>query len=175
MKKSTHIATISLALLAIAGCTTMPTGPTVMALPGTGKSFDQFRYDDAQCRDYALAQIGGASAQQSADNAAVRSAVVGTAIGAAAGAAMGGHEGAGVGAGTGLIFGSAAGSGAAQQSGRGTQRQYDNAYIQCMYAKGEKVPVPASMMRSMSPEPASAPPPQPPRRYTAPPPPPPDE
>lgn len=163
----------SLGLLLLAGCASLPSGPSVMALPGTGKSFDQFRYDDAQCRDYAQVQIGGSSAQQSADNAAVKSAVVGTAIGAAAGAAMGGHEGAGVGAGTGLLVGSMAGADAGRSSGYGAQRRYDNAYIQCMYAKGEKVPVPASMGRSMEQQPAS-PPPQPrsSRRYSTPPPPP---
>ena len=37
----------------------MPTGPSVMALPGTGKNFDQFRADDASCRQFAYAQIGG--------------------------------------------------------------------------------------------------------------------
>ena len=33
-----------------------------MALPGTGKSFDQFRADDANCRQYAFQQSGGVSA-----------------------------------------------------------------------------------------------------------------
>lgn len=42
------------ALLAIAACTTIPTGPSVMAMPGSGKSFDQFRADDADCRQFAL-------------------------------------------------------------------------------------------------------------------------
>lgn len=116
-----------------------------MALPGTGKSFDQFRADDIECRNYAQVQTGGTTANQSANDAALKSAVVGTAVGAVAGAAMGGHEGAGVGAGTGLLVGSMAGAGAAESSAGGTQRQYDNAYIQCMYAKGEKVPVSGSV------------------------------
>jgi len=38
------------ALLGLSACTVMPTGPSVMALPGTGKSFDQFRADDYDCR-----------------------------------------------------------------------------------------------------------------------------
>ena len=54
------------AALALAGllgaCAYMPTGPSVMALPGTGKSFDQFRADDANCRQYAFQQSGGVSA-----------------------------------------------------------------------------------------------------------------
>lgn len=153
--------------LLLAGCASIPNGPSVMALPGSGKSFDQFRYDDASCRDYALVQIGG-TASQSANDAAVRSAAVGTAVGAVAGAVIGGHEGAGVGAGTGLIVGSMAGAGAADASAYGSQQRYDNAYIQCMYAKGDKVPVPASMAGVMSQQPASPLP-----RTALPPPPPP--
>jgi hypothetical protein len=128
-------------LLLLAACTTMPEGPSVMALPGTGRSFDQFRGDDGVCRQYAYEQIGGATANQAASNSAVRSAAVGTAVGAVAGALIDGHSGAGVGAGTGLIVGSLAGAGAGEASGRGSQRAYDNAYVQCMYAKGHRVPV----------------------------------
>lgn len=134
-------------MLLLSGCVSLPTGPSVMALPGTGKTFDQFRADDAACRQYAFVQVGGATANKSAVDAGVTSAVAGTLIGAAAGAAIGGHEGAGVGAGTGLLVGSMAGTDAAQQSGYGSQRRYDYAYIQCMYAKGERVPVPASMVQ----------------------------
>lgn len=48
-----------LALLLIGGCTTLPSGPSMLVLPGTGKSFDEFRYDDGVCRQYAHAQVGG--------------------------------------------------------------------------------------------------------------------
>jgi len=112
-----------------------------MALPGTGKNFDQFRADDADCRQYALVQIGGATANETAVDSGVKSAAVGAAVGALAGAAMGGHRGAGVGAGVGLLAGSAAGAGAGQASGHNAQQRYDHAYLQCMYAKGERVPV----------------------------------
>ena len=167
------LATLS-GLLLLNGCTTMPTGPTVMALPGTGKNFDQFRMDDAECRQFALSQVGGTTANQAATDAGLRSAAVGTAVGAAAGAVMGGHDGAGTGAGVGLLAGSMAGAGAAQSSAYGTQRQYDNAYIQCMYAKGEQVPVPGNLMRSpvqapsMPPPPGYYPPPPPPGYYAPP-------
>ena len=40
-------------------------------------------------------------------------------------------------------MGSATGADSARASTGGTQRQYDNAYIQCMYAKGHRVPVPS--------------------------------
>ena len=36
-------------LVALAGCASVPTGPNVMALPGTGTTFEQFRYDDMMC------------------------------------------------------------------------------------------------------------------------------
>src|SRR5262249_59694601 len=78
------------AVLALAGCVSVPTGPSVMALPGTGRDFDSFRADDGGCRQFAYDQIGGQTATSSQQNAAVGSAVVGTAIGALAGAAIGG-------------------------------------------------------------------------------------
>ena len=168
----------ALPLALLAGCVTAPTGPSVMALPGNGKSFDQFRFDDANCRQYAQTQVGGSNADQASVDAGVRSAAVGTLVGAAAGAALGGHEGAGVGAGTGLLVGSIAGSGAAQSSAYGVQRNYDNAYIQCMYAKGEQVPASGAVSRrqyqSAPVQPVPAPsnyPPPPPPGYAPPPPP----
>lgn len=139
---------IAVATLALVGaCAVTPDGPSVMALPGSGKTFDQFQFDDASCRNFALAQVGGNTANQAAADAAVRSAALGTAVGAVAGAAIGGRDGAAVGAGTGLLFGSAAGSNAAYGSSGALQRRYDNAYIQCMYAKGQKVPVSRAYMQ----------------------------
>ena len=132
-----------LALLALAGCASAPSGPGVLVLPGSGKSFDRFRADESDCRQYASAQVGGTSANQAANSAAVGSAAVGTAIGAVAGAALGGQQGAAVGAGMGLAGGAMVGAGHAQVAGRTTQQRYDFGYQQCMYAKGHKVPVAA--------------------------------
>ncbi len=165
-----------LALVAAVGlgaCTVMPTGPTVMALPGTGKTFDQFRADDASCRNFAYQQVGGVTANQAATTSAVGSAVVGTALGAAAGAAFNGGSGAAVGAGAGLLAGSLFGAANSQQSGYASQQRYDQAYVQCMYASGERVPVSGRMM-STAPAPAyyAPPPPPPPSGAYAPPPPP---
>lgn len=136
---------VAAATLFLGACTVLPTGPSMLVLPGTGRSMESFRHDDNECRQYAYFQIGGTTTQEAANQAAVGSAVVGTAIGAAAGAAIGGSQGAAVGAGVGLAGGSAVGVNSAYVSGYGTQRQYDNAYIQCMYAKGHRVPVPANM------------------------------
>lgn len=160
--------------LGLAACAVVPSGPTVMALPGTNKTFDQFRGDDYNCRQFAFAQVGGTTPQQNANTSAVGSAVVGTALGAAAGAAFNGGTGAAVGAGVGLLTGAAVGAGSSYNSAYGTQRQYDAAYVQCMYASGNRVPVYGQMMAS-----PSAPPPEraamPPSNYQPyyPPPPPP--
>lgn len=156
----------------LGACTVLPSGPGVMVLPGTGQSIERFRDDDAACRQFAFIRIGGKSAQGASRESAVTSAAVGTAVGAMAGAAIGGNaQGAAVGAGTGLLVGSAVGSDAARTSGYGTQRQYDNAYIQCMYAKGHRVPVPGNVSYSkpvkaveagIPPPPPGTPPPPPP-------------
>ena len=154
-----------LAPLVLAACTVMPQGPSAMVLPGTGKSFAQFQGDDAQCRGYAQAQLGGDSAQQAAADSGVRSAALGTLLGAVAGAAIDGGHGAGVGAGTGLVFGALAGTGAADSSAYGMQRRYDYAYQQCMYASGHKVPVAGQMLSSVPANAATPPPNTPPPRY----------
>jgi hypothetical protein len=62
------------ALVMLSACATVPTGPTVPVLPGTGTSFDQFRADDAVCQQYALAQVGGTSPDKAATGSGARSA-----------------------------------------------------------------------------------------------------
>jgi hypothetical protein len=141
-----------------------------MVLPGTGKSFDQFRYDDNECRQYSSQSIGGTTAADAQTNSAVTSAAVGTAIGAAAGGLMGGRSGAGVGAGVGLAGGALAGTGASQQSGYTLQQRYDHAYQQCMYAKGHQIPMAARYAPRQ--QVRQAPPPPPPPSGNPPPPPP---
>ena len=144
MKKIAKLTGLSSFLL-LASCASTPTGPSVLVLQGSDKSFDQFMRDDVYCRDFSLRQIQGKGPGRAGQDAGVASAVAGTIIGAAAGAAIGGHSGAGVGAGTGLIVGSIAGSDANYQSTYSSQRQYDNAYIQCMYGAGHRVPVPSGL------------------------------
>jgi hypothetical protein len=169
--KRTAIALAAVALVA-AGCATPPpTGPSVMVLPGSGKSFEQFRFDDNECRQFASGQLGGTTNQQAANDAAVRNAVVGTAVGAAAGGLLGGNQGAGIGAGVGLAGGALSGTGAGESAGRTQQQRYDVGYQQCMYAKGHQIPMagryaPRSQMRQV------APPPPPPPGNPPPPPPP---
>ena len=137
-----------LATLSLAACTVAPpAGPTVMAAPGSGKSFEQFQYDDGRCRDYATVANRGVTPQQAAATSGVGSAVTGTALGAAAGALLGaatGSAGAGAafGAGGGLLLGSVIGSRNAEQSAGALQASYDRSYAQCMIASGHAVGAP---------------------------------
>ena len=159
-----------LLLLGLVACVSVPSGPSMMALPGSSKGFDQFRADEAMCRNYASQSIGATSASGSAVDAGVSSALIGTLVGAAAGAAVDGSHGAGVGAGMGLVVGSVAGVGAADASRYGTQQRYDQNYVQCMYSRGHKVPVtggytvrrttaPAAPTTNYVPPPGNPPPP----------------
>ena len=134
-----------LLVLGLAACVTVPSGPSVMALPGSNKTFDQFQADAYSCQAYAQQTIG-LPAGQAAAEAATANAAAGTLIGAAAGAAIGSAtgragSGAAIGAGTGLLFGSAYGANAYGASYYNSQRIYDQAYMQCMYAKGNQIPV----------------------------------
>jgi hypothetical protein len=159
-----NLSPLALSLL-LGACASIPTGPSVMALPGSDKTLDQFQADDASCRQFALDQIGGKTPQAVANNNAVRSATVGTLLGAAVGGLIGGRGGAAIGAGSGLLIGAASGSDSATRSGYGSQHHYDNAYSLCMYDKGERVPVSgrfAAQQRRAAPP---APPPPPPPGY----------
>ena len=129
------------ALLLLGACTTIPSGPSEMALPGTGKNWDQFRFDDNDCRGYANASIGNQDPNSAGADSAVKSAAVGTAVGALAGAAVGGHNAIGAGAGIGLVAGALVGANAGDRSAYALQARYDASYKQCMYSKGHKVAV----------------------------------
>jgi hypothetical protein len=147
--------------LGLNACTTMPSGPGVLVLPGDGKSFEQFQIDDNVCRQWAAKQTGPSS-QEVADRNTAEGAAVGTAIGAGIGAILGaasGHagEGALIGAGTGMLFGTSSGANTGYVYGREVQYRYDNAYQQCMYSKGNQIPAvtirPKTYRRYSSPPP----------------------
>jgi len=136
------------ALLLLGACASVPTGPSVMVLPGSNKTFEQFRFDDYECRQYASEYSGGKTAEQASADAGVRSAAAGAAIGAIAG------------------------TGAGAQSAHTVQGRYDIGYQQCMYAKGHQIPMAASRYdRPYRPSRPMAPPPPPPPGTPPPPPP----
>ncbi len=143
-----HLALSIAAATLLSGCAVAPpSGPRIMVLPGTGKTYTQFQQDDYNCRASAAQSIGLASpeAARVANQNGVATTVTGTAVGAAAGALIGaaaGNAGAGaaIGAGTGLAVGAAQGAANAQASAGELQWHYDTTYAQCMAAKGNKVP-----------------------------------
>ena len=61
-----RLASGAAALLLAACATPPPSGPGVLTLPGTGKNFDQFRFDEQECRGYAHSQVSGKAAEQTA-------------------------------------------------------------------------------------------------------------
>lgn len=158
------------AALALGGCAVAPTAPSVMVLPGTQKSTEQFRADSAACQEQARALLSNDA--QAANNQAVTNAALGTVIGAAAGALLGQGSynpsaAAGWGAGTGLLIGSTVAGGTSQAASYSMQRRFDIAYVQCMYQSGHQVPGQVSYTRPAltAPPPNYPPPNQPPPNY----------
>jgi len=127
----------------LAGCAATPMGPTVQVMPGPGKTFDVFQADNATCKGFAQQQVQGQA--DASNQRAVGGALLSTALGAgvgAAGGALGGNAGGGAAVGGALGAGAGTAIGAANSSvdQQNIQLQYDNAFSQCMYAKGEQVP-----------------------------------
>ena len=162
MRRLRTAVTWSAALL-LAGCASVPAGPSTMVLPGRGKDFDQFRDDDRVCREWAAEQTG-AEPSTAADQSAVSGAAIGTLMGAGVGAAVGAAAGnpgigAAVGAGSGLLVGSAAGANAGERAGDTLQRRYDMSYQQCMFASGNQIPGVAAPSQGRRRQPPPPPPP----------------
>jgi hypothetical protein len=113
----------TLSALLLTACSSAAYGPSVLVLPGSGKTFDQFRFDERDCRAYAQPS---------------------------------------------------------EQESAGMQQSFDRMFVQCMYAKGHKVPVSGRYSDAQQEAAARTPPPPPPppgkpsaEARTAPPPPPP--
>src|SRR5512136_1344226 len=145
---------ILLVVLMLSGCATIPPGPSVLVMPGNGKSFDAFQADDSVCRQWAQTQTGW-NANQTVNENVVGGAIAGGALGAASGALIGAASGnagpgAAIGAGAGLLGGAFLGATQAPGAGYEVQRRYDKSYQQCMYATATARPsqAPASNRRS---------------------------
>jgi outer membrane lipoprotein SlyB len=182
--KRTQWMPLLLMVIAASGCATIPPGPSVMVMPGQGKPFETFQADDSTCRQWAQTQAGW-QANETVNQNLAGGAVAGGLLGAAAGALIGAASGnvgpgAAIGAGAGLLAGTAMAHNQAYGSGWEVQRRYDNAYQQCMYAKGNQIPAtepmptrsryippppPPRLYSSSAPMPALSPPPPPPARY----------
>lgn len=83
---------IGVGSMLLSACGSTPTyGPSMMVLPGTNKTFDQFRLDEQDCRAHAQSQVTKSSTEQ--------------------------------------------------ESAGTAQQRFDRSFMQCMYAKGHKVPL----------------------------------
>jgi hypothetical protein len=144
----------------LAACAQTPMGPTVQVLPGAGKPFDAFAYDQSVCKQYAQQTVAGQA--ENANARGVGAAALTTVLGAGLGAAIGGGRGAAIGAGSGAVVGTGIGASSSSNAQMSIQQQYDNAYAQCMYGKGNMVPGYGPMMTQ------PGPPPPPPTAYADP-------
>jgi hypothetical protein len=125
--------------LLLCSCASTPMGPTVQVMPGPTIPFQIFQQNQEECKQYAQSQVAGQADQ--ANKAALGAAVIGTALGAATGAATSWHgQEAGAGAALGATAGTAIGAAGSQHAQGSIQDQYNNAYMQCMYSKGNQVP-----------------------------------
>lgn len=144
-----------LTLALLAGCYTMPEGPTVTTLQGDAKNANEFRTDNVDCRQYAATQTDEAVAAAAGHPARV----TGDWHGAAPDVAPGGRD-ATVAGRTGSVID---GIDSAQFAGFGPQEVYNRAYVQCMYFRGNKVPL---LARERWPAPRSPWPPDPEAYYS---------
>ncbi|MDE2334511.1 MAG: peptidoglycan-binding protein [Rhodospirillales bacterium] len=155
-----HAAVAAALLLGLAGCAQTPTTARVTAMPGPGKSFQAFQADQASCQQFAQAQVAGQAqkANQTTAIGAGAGVVGGAALGAAAGA-IGGNAGTGaaIGALSGAVLGTAGGAYLSNQQQQASQNQFDQAYAQCMYSRGNNVQgfAPQAQTTSLSPANAS--------------------
>jgi hypothetical protein len=85
-----------MSVLFLNACSTMPSGPSILVLPGSNQGFERFRNDNLACKQTAHAQIES--------------------------------------------------SPKVPDSKQEAQQDYDISYIQCMYSKGHRVPVPGNLM-----------------------------
>ena len=154
------IAPLTLALsasLLLGACATAPMGPTVQVMPSPTKPFQVFQKDQAECKQYADSQVAGQA--DAANQKAAGTVAIGAVLGGALGAAVGNHRGAGIIGSEGAIAGTAVAANQTAGAQMSIQDQYNNAYVQCMYARGNQVPGAAAQPTA---EMQVAPPPPPP-------------
>lgn len=129
-------------LIAMMGCTTIPSVPTVPAYVGQGKSLEQFDYDSAYCRQYAHQHVTPQDKPLDSPAATtIIAGLLGAGLGAAVGAATGNPgTGAAIGGATGVGAGAIGGTMRGDRAAMALQQQYDFAYARCMKAYSHMVP-----------------------------------
>lgn len=132
-------AILGAAAILLAACAQTPAGPTVAVMPGPSKPFPVFQDDMAACKQYASQQVATQAdeANKEAAGALILGAVLGAAIGAAAGHGSG--DLAATGAGVGAAAGTGLGASNAEIKQISIQQQYNVAFSQCMYSRGNQV------------------------------------
>jgi hypothetical protein len=138
-------------MLLLAACAETPMGPTVQVMPAPGKPLDVFAADQAGCRQFAQQSVAGQA--QNANTRAVGAAALTTVVGAGLGAAIGGGRGAAIGAGAGALGGTGIGAATSSNAQLSIQDQYNNAYAQCMFTRGNMVPGMGPVMMQGTPAP----------------------
>ena len=126
------------AALLLGACAAPPMGPTVQVLPSPSKPFQAFQRDPYECGQYAHSMVAGQA--EFANQRAVGGTAAGVLLGGLLGAAIGNGRGAGIGAASGAIVGTSASAPGTAYAQGSIQHQYNNAYVQCMYARGNQVP-----------------------------------
>lgn len=136
------------------GCVPTVTAPTVAVTPGPGKSPSDFAVDNSACAAQANQQI--AEARTAANGQIAGTALLNAALGASNSAAAGATKSAvAANAAAGAVTAAIASEQAAQAT---LQRQFDIAYSECVYAKGDIVPGFATALVQSGPaSPSSAP------------------
>ena len=61
-------------LLVTLGCAIIPTEPSLIVLPGTGLSLEQFSKDNVTCQQFATLQVSGSPNQSDLSNASAKTA-----------------------------------------------------------------------------------------------------
>ncbi|MCL2428992.1 MAG: glycine zipper family protein [Alphaproteobacteria bacterium] len=131
-------------LFLVSACAQTPMGPTAQVLPGPNKSLADFQRDQFTCRQFAEQAVRDQA--QGANLRGLGTAALTTALGAGLGGAVGGGRGAGIGAAAGGLGGAGLAMAGSSNAQNAIQAQYDNAFVQCMFALGNTVPGMGPMM-----------------------------
>jgi uncharacterized protein YcfJ len=137
VKKTMTAGVAGIALLASA-CAAPPMGPTIAVMPPPNKPMELFQHDSSDCQGYAQG-IVKASVDQ-ANQQMAGQVIFGALLGAALGGAAGGARAIGAGAAAGAVVGTAVAADGAPWAQLSIQQQYDIAFAQCMYSRGDQVP-----------------------------------
>ena len=130
-----------LLIVMASSCSILPEGPTVNTLPGSNKSYQTYQLDNQRCQQLAKNAAGPKTANEEKQEVASQQVLVGGLLGAFFGALIGAHPSDIAATAThGMLLGSLTGEEVGNVAGHRIQKQYDKAYIRCMYSAGHRIP-----------------------------------